>query len=255
MILQLNGRQRYSFALFAIVIACIAFPTSFAGCSGKEMNAPPPVSVTDTTRRDSIASADGITYLALGDSYTIGQNVVEAARYPIQAAAILGDSGLRVNSPDIIATTGWTTLNLLNGIANANPGTDYDLVTLLIGVNDQYQQRDTTGYYDHFTSCLQKAIELANGKSEHVVVLSIPDYSVTPFGHNDETIARQIDQFNQINQSISGAHSISYVDVTAISREVKNDPEMISSDGLHPSGKQYKLWAAALAQTIRKKFR
>ena len=257
--LQLNGGQRYSFGVFATVIALIAFTSTFAGCKEKQIAMPAPVViVTDTTHKDTTtAPSAGYTYMALGDSYTIGQNVTEPARYPVQAAAMLTALAIKVNTPDIIALTGWTTRNLLNGIAAAKPGTASDIVSLLIGVNDQYQEHDTTGYREHFTACLTKAIELAKGKSNHVFVLSIPDYTVTPFGSASgaSLIAKQIDQFNEINKSVTLAYSISYTDVTTISRTVKDDPEMLSTDGLHPSGKQYKLWAQVLTEAIAKQLK
>jgi hypothetical protein len=232
------GGQRYSFGLFALVIALIAFYTTVAGCAKKEISIPIPAIAADTT--DTITVA-GLTYMALGDSYTIGQNVDEDVRYPVQAAGMLTTGGSKVNKPDIIAVTGWTTDHLLEAIAAAKPRTDYDIVSLLIGVNDQYQLRDTTGYRDKFITCLNKAIALAAGDRNHVFVLSIPDYSVTPFGAGAgaKEIAKQIDQFNEINKSVTVAYGISYIDVTATSRQVKNDP-----------GKQYKLWAELLAAAI-----
>lgn len=225
-----------------------------SACKGKDLTLPA-LPNNPAVDRDTISITGDLTYMALGDSYTIGQNVTEPARYPVQAATMLIAMGIKVNNPDIIAITGWTTKDLLNGIASAKPKTDYDIVSLLIGVNDQYQEHDTIGYQEHFTACLIKAIALANGKSKHVVVLSIPDYSVTPFGSGigAALIAKQIDQFNEINKSVTAAYGITYIDVTTTSRQVKDDPEMLSSDGLHPSGKQYRLWAEMLASAIRLK--
>jgi lysophospholipase L1-like esterase len=136
-----------------------------------------------------------------------------------------------------------------------NPASDNDIVTLLIGVNDEYQTHDTSGYRDHFTTCLNKAIQLANGRARHVFVVSIPDYSVTPFGGNSAQVAKEIDFFNAINLSVTNSYGISYTDVTVISRNVKNDREMICSDGLHPSGKQYQLWATKIAANIIKQLK
>ncbi|MEP7255647.1 MAG: GDSL-type esterase/lipase family protein, partial [Ferruginibacter sp.] len=126
------------------------------------------------------ASGPVKTWLALGDSYTIGQSVTIAETFPAQTANLLKQSGINIGLPDYIATTGWTTINLDAAIKTKDPGM-YDVVSLLIGVNDQYQRHDTTGYRQRFTGLLTKAIELANGKKENVFVLSIPDYSVTPF--------------------------------------------------------------------------
>ncbi len=146
-----------------------------------------------------------------------------------------------------------TTQNLLNGITQANPAKDYDIVTLLIGVNNQYQTHDTAGYRDQFRLCLDKAIELAAGNRSHVFVLSIPDYSVTPFGQGSYAyvIAAEIDQFNEINKSVTEPYGISYTDVTTASRQALTDPSLICPDGLHPSGKEYKVWADLLVPKMK----
>lgn len=261
--LQLNGGQRYSFGLFATAIAVIAFTSTVAGCKEKQISLPqlpppPIVIVTDTTHKDTtIATTTALNYMALGDSYTIGQNVTEEARFPMQTAAILNTKTIPVSKPDIIATTGWTTSNLLAAIETAKPATNYDIVSLLIGVNDQYQRHDTTGYRDNFTLCLENAIRIAAGKRNHVFVLSIPDYSVTPFGSGGNTaqIAREIDQFNAINKSVTISYEISYTDVTTTSRAEKNNAGMISSDGLHPSGSQYRIWAQLLSEAMIKQLK
>ncbi len=157
-------------------------------------------------------------------------------------------------TPEYIATTGWTTLILLNAIASQNPQGPYDVVSLLIGVNDQYQHMDTGGYRIHFTQCLQQAIALAGNRTNHVFVLSIPDYSVTPFAQNSDTmqIRKGIDQFNSINKEITESYQISYTNITPLTREAKNDASLIAGDGLHPSGKEYAKWAALLAPEIEK---
>jgi lysophospholipase L1-like esterase len=225
---------------------------TFAGCKKENSISPPPVMTpVDTTKKDSVPAAVSFCYLALGDSYTIGQSVDPSDRFPVQLAKMLTDTGIKVSSPDIIATTGWTTTSLLNGIASAKPNPGYGIVSLLIGVNDQYQFHDTTGYRDRFGKCLQKAIELAGGQKKHVFVVSIPDYSVTPYGGNSTQIAYEIDLYNKINLEVTRQFSISYTDVTVISRAVKNDPGMIAPDGLHPSGKQYYLWALKLSGVIQ----
>ena len=135
-----------------------------------------------------------------------------------------------------------------------NPQGPYDVVTLLIGVNDQYQHFDTGGYRIHFTQCLQNAIALAGNKKDHVFVLSIPDYSVTPFAANSDTaqIRKELDEFNAINKEITLSFNISYTDITPLTREAKNDASLIAGDGLHPSGKEYAKWAALLAPEIEK---
>ena len=195
-------------------------------------------------------------WLALGDSYTIGQGVNAAERFPAQTANILQQSGINMATPTYIATTGWTTTNLSNAIQTQNPGT-YDVVSLLIGVNDQYQTHDTTGYRQLFTNLLEKAIQLANGKRNHVFVLSIPDYSVTPFAGGSDTarIRKELDWFNAINKSVTDAYNCPYLDITTLTREALTDRSLLAADGLHPSGKEYKLWADRLAPMMARVLR
>lgn len=188
------------------------------------------------------------TWLALGDSYTIGQSVSPAERFAAQTANILKQDSINIATPDYIATTGWTTNNLAAAIQASNPGT-YDVVSLLIGVNDQYQLRDTTGYRQRFSSLLSKAIQLANGKKENVFVLSIPDYSVTPFASGSDTarIRKEIDWFNAINKNVTASFNCPYLDITPSTREAKTNPSLLATDGLHPSGLEYRRWADRLA--------
>ncbi len=142
----------------------------------------------------------------------------------------------------------------MNGIATKNPHGLYNVVSLLIGVNDQYQQFDTGGYRTDYTQCLQKAITLAGNKTDHVFVISIPDYSITPFAAGSDTaeIRRQIDEFNAINKEVTLSYNISYTDITPLTREAKTDASLIAGDGLHPSGKEYAKWAELLAPEIEK---
>lgn len=192
-------------------------------------------------------------YLALGDSYTIGQSVPEADRFPVQTKIGLASQGINMSNPQIIATTGWTTTNLQNAIAALNPAGPYDVVSLLIGVNDQYQYHDTAGYRQRFLNILNTAIQLAGSRRDHVFVLSIPDYSVTPFARYSDTafIRRQIDQFNAINKEVTLQNDCSYLDITPSTREAANDPSLIATDGLHPSGKEYKKWADHLGPMMK----
>ena len=194
------------------------------------------------------------SFLALGDSYTIGQSVAAKERFPEHTKARLAAAGKYIDNVLYIAATGWTTTDLEKAIDEQNPQGPFDIVTLLIGVNDQNKQRDTTGYSDRFTSLLQKAVQLAGNKRDHVFVLSIPDYSVTPYGSIDDTmfIRKQIDLFNSINLKISNAYNISYTDITPLSREALSDPSLIAGDGLHPSGKMYEKWAVLLEPAIKK---
>jgi len=184
-------------------------------------------------------------FLALGDSYTIGESVQPADRWPVQLAALFRGGGLPVEDPLIIATTGWTTDELMAGIDRANPTGPYDLVSLLIGVNNQYRGRDPEEYRQQFVTLLNRAIAFADGRLSRVLVLSIPDWSVTPFaaGRDRVAIAADIDRFNIINREETAKLGAHYVDVTPISRRASNDPALIADDGLHPSGKMYTEWA------------
>ena len=191
-------------------------------------------------------------FLALGDSYTIGQSVSAADRFPNQTVSLLKEKGVSFNQPRIIAATGWTTGDLLSAVSNTTIETDYDAVTLLIGVNNQYQGRSQSEYKAEFTTLLNKAIRCAGNNAQHVYVLSIPDYSATPFanGSDKARITREIDEFNAINKAITLAAGVHYTDITPISREAATDAGLTAYDGLHPSGKQYGRWAELLKEII-----
>ncbi len=194
----------------------------------------------------AIDTDSGYSYLALGDSYTIGESVPAAERYPVQAARLMRLAHYNCLDPEIIATTGWTTANLLDGIsAKMKPLSKYDIVSLLIGVNNQYQGGSQAEYRDEFSSLVRQSIQLAGNRPSRVIVLSIPDYSVTPFarGGNTALIASGIDAFNAINFQVSMEYKVNYVDITGESRKAANDPSLIASDGLHFSGKEYEVWA------------
>ena len=191
-------------------------------------------------------------YLALGDSYTIGQSVAENERFPAQTVAALLQDSINLGTPQYIATTGWTTINLQNAIAQQHLSIPYEAVTLLIGVNDQFQHLDTGGYRVRFTQLLQQSVALAGNRKERVFVLSIPDYSVTPFGGGSTTIRDQVDEFNAINKQITLANNIAYINITDISRQAATDPTLIANDGLHPSAKQYALWVQELVPVMEK---
>ncbi len=191
--------------------------------------------------------------LALGDSYTIGQSVPEADRFPVQAVNDFNRQGIKFYTPEIIARTGWTTADLLNGIAGTPPvRKSYDIVTLLIGVNNQYQMQSQQQYAIEFAVLLKKAIQYAGNNKKRVIVLSIPDYSVTPFGNTPlkDTIAREIDEFNAINKELSDKAGVNYLDITAFTRMAATNPDLIAGDGLHPSGIEYKVWVTALIPVI-----
>lgn len=191
-------------------------------------------------------------YLALGDSYTIGESVPEADRWPNQLVELLEADGFPTDVT-IIAKTGWTTDELWQGIQANPPDGTYDLVTLLIGVNDQYRGYPVDGYREDFRFMLGKAIEYAGGDPNKVIVLSIPDWGVTPFANGRDTaqVAKDIDIFNSVNREESEEAKVHYVDVTPVSREAVDDPSLIAEDGLHPSGKMYSEWASlALAEAV-----
>ncbi len=186
-------------------------------------------------------------FLALGDSYTIGEGVEPHDRWPVRLARLLRDAGIAIGDPIIVARTGWTTDELAAGI-DAAPLTlaaPYELVTLLVGVNDQYRGRVAAEYRDRFHALLVRAIEFAGGRSARVIVLSIPDWSVTPFASDRDRarIAREIDAYNVSNHEEALGVGARYVDVTTATRGAAGDLSMIAADGLHPSAAAYAIWA------------
>jgi lysophospholipase L1-like esterase len=198
---------------------------------------PDPVEKPDTTR--------GASFLSLGDSYTIGESVPESDRWSVQLAALLRRDGVAVAPPDIIARTGWTTAELMDGIKEANKKKDYKLVSLLIGVNNQYRGQGIDRYRTEFRSLLQTSVEYAAGRKDRVFVLSTPDWGVSPFGAGSDRakVAREIDAFNAVAKEECDKAGIVYIDITPLSRTGLGDPSMFASDGLHFSGKMYGLWA------------
>lgn len=193
-----------------------------------------------------------ITYLALGDSYTIGESVPEASRFPVQTAHLLAARGIQLAPPRIIARTGWTTDELDAAIQAENITETYDLVTLLIGVNDQYRGRTLSEYIPGFTKLLEQAIHFAGDRPGRVVVLSIPDWGVTPFaeGKDRETIAEEIDAYNAANKKIAAHYKVHYIAITEDTRKAATDAGLIASDGLHYSPRAMAVWAGKLADLI-----
>jgi lysophospholipase L1-like esterase len=184
-----------------------------------------------------------LTYLALGDSYTIGQSVAENERYPVQLADSLRAHGEDIGYVKVIAKTGWTTDELANGIASANiSDSTYSFVSLLIGVNNQYRGRPVSSYRPEFEALLDQAIAFAGGNVDRVFVVSIPDYAYTPYGNGSPSISAGIDAYNAANREIATQRGVRYFDITPISRKGLEDPTLVASDGLHPSGKQYQQW-------------
>lgn len=232
--------KRYGSVLIILITILL-----FISCKKSTTVSPSPVTVPIVTGTKK--------FLALGDSYTIGQSVAATDRFPVKTANLLRGQGINMEDPRIIATTGWTTGNLLNALAADPPANDYSVVTLLIGVNNQFQGRSIDEYRSEFTTLIIKSIQYAGNRADRVFVLSIPDYSVTPFaqGYDTAYIAMQIDQFNAVNRQVSQSYHVNYLDITPISREGRYDATLQASDGLHPSGKQYQRWADLLAPMIR----
>ena len=187
-----------------------------------------------------------LSYLALGDSYTIGESVPAGARWPMQLADALRNRGIRLADPRIIATTGWSTDELSAAMDAAEPLGTYEFVSLLIGVNNQYRGRDVDNFRIEFGALLERAIGLAGGRTDRVLVLSIPDWGVTPFGQasgRDTTqIARELDLYNSVAAGECSARDIAFVDITPVSRSLGALPDRIADDGLHPSPLAYTDW-------------
>ena len=196
-----------------------------------------------------------LSFLALGDSYTIGEGVEPALRWPVQMAAALRESGLALADPQIIATTGWTTDELDAGIDAAAPQGPFGLVTLLVGVNNQYRGRSVEDYREQFDALLQRALGFAGGQAQRVIVLSIPDWGVTPFaiasGRDRMQIAHELDAYNAAAAAVCARHEVAFVDITDLSREYGGEAVMLAEDGLHPSAAMYALWHRRTFQVAR----
>lgn len=198
-----------------------------------------------TTQKKETVNTNGFIHLALGDSYTIGEAVDVDERWPVQLAKRLRDDSIKID-PIIVATTGWTTDELQDGIVKADVEGPYDFVSLLIGVNNQYRGLPVDQYEREFKALLDQAIEFAAGNPYNVMVVSIPDYGFTPFAVkkmlDEEKIARELDNYNAIAEKIAKLRDVRFINITPGSRLAKDDPSLIASDGLHPSGKMYKMW-------------
>lgn len=192
------------------------------------------------------------TYLALGDSYTIGEQVSMADNFPHQTVEMLKKQNFDVAAPVIIAKTGWTTDELAMAIQEHNITDTFSFVSLLIGVNNQYRGRDVNNYREEFTQLLDQAIAFAGGEVGNVFVLSIPDWGVTPFaeGKNRDEIAREIDAYNEANRELTEARKCHYVEITESTRKNGDNALYLVGDKLHPSGKEYEIWAARLANEV-----
>lgn len=201
------------------------------------------LSFATTTRADN-----GLRYLALGDSYSIGEGVPEAGRWPNQLARALRDDGIALDDPRILARTGWTTDELAAAMDAAEPLGEWDFVSLLIGVNNQYRGRSIENYREEFDRLLRRAIALARNRTERVLVLAIPDWGVTPFarqsGRDRDQIARELDAYNAVAAECNRALGVAFVDIAAVSRGAGARIDNLADDGLHPSAEMYAQWTA-----------
>ena len=216
------------------------------------------LSCKSTDLSEPMSNTTPLSYLALGDSYTIGEGVPENDRYPVQLVTELKNEGkVNFSAPQIIAKTGWTVDELDAGINAASIKSEgYDLVTLLIGVNNQYRGRPVADFEKEFEAMLQRAIEFARGKKEHVVVISIPDWGVTPFAVNRKSdqakVAKEIDVYNAAKEAVCSKHKITYIDITEDYRVIGARSEMVVEDQLHPSGIVYARWTEKILTEVQK---
>lgn len=197
------------------------------------------------------------SYLALGDSYTIGESVVETQRWPVQLAEALRNRGLKMAAPKIIARTGWTTDDLSKAIdSELNVQRDFDLVSILIGVNNQYQGKPITEYEEQLRGIFRRAINHCSQREKGVFAVSIPDYGYTPFGAaNQEEISAEIDRFNEVFKRVAEDFNVDFYNITPISREAAENPDLVASDGLHPSGLMYQYWVDQFVVQVADKLR
>ncbi|EMR00729.1 SGNH/GDSL hydrolase family protein [Cesiribacter andamanensis] len=195
-----------------------------------------------------------INYLALGDSYTIGEGVAPEERWPVLLQKRLQEQGIALSDPRIIATTGWTTAELLAAIEREQPTNTFDLVSLLIGVNNQYRGYDLDIFRTEFTKLVQKAIYFARKKPEGVVVVSIPDWGVTPFAADKgpERIAGEIEQYNRLKREICQRLDVRFYDITPLSKQAATDSGLLAEDQLHPSGRMYARWVETILPDVVK---
>lgn len=193
-----------------------------------------------------------LTYLALGDSYTIGEQVPIDQNFPFQTVGLLRHNKVDVADPVIIATTGWTTDELAASIREHNLHETFSFVTLLIGVNNQYRGRSIENYRQEYLQLLNQAIHFAGGNPSHVFVLSIPDWGTTPFaeGRDRAQIAHEIDAYNAACKKITLSHKCHYLDITPSTRQHGMDSDYLVEDMLHPSGREYAIWSKQLAGMI-----
>lgn len=191
-------------------------------------------------------------YLALGDSYTIGELVAAEDNFPNQFCRIINEHGEHFDTPTIIAQTGWTSDELMNAIAVAKPSFDHDLVSLLVGVNNQYRSLNIDTYYWQFYSLLCQAILFARSNPQNVIVVSIPDWGLTPFNkdRDEQIVSAEIDQYNNINRELAGKLGTKYLDITHSTRLHASDSNFLATDLLHYSATEYEIWARQLVNNF-----
>lgn len=225
----------------SLLITLLLFTSCLPGITEPVMTLPPAVNTA------------AYSFLSLGDSYTIGESVSETDRWSVQLANLLRKDGVDVADPDIIARTGWTTAELQNAIKSSKNQKTYSLVSLLIGVNNQYRGQGQDRYRTEFRELLMTAINFAGGNAHHVFVLSIPDWSASPYaaGRDKATISQELDQFNDIARNECQKAGITFTDITTISRSAAGDDTQFASDGLHYSGKQMRGWAEKALPVVK----
>lgn len=237
-------------SLFLVLAVALVAPL---GCASPQVALEPagpagPVS-------SALAGPAALTYLALGDSYTIGEGVAASVRWPSQLAGLLTAQGVAVAAPRYLARTGWTTAELQTAIAEAQPAATYGLVSLLIGVNNQYRGQSQVQYRPGFRTLLQQAIAFAGGRPGRVVVLSIPDWGQSPFGQHQRrdpaAVGFEIDQFNAVAQAECQQAGVAFVNITPLTRTAAGSSSQFTPDGLHYSGPQMRLWATQALPVVQ----
>ncbi len=216
---------------YILIITLLFITFAFTSCEEEEAALPEPT--------------NEFTYLALGDSYTIGEGVPKEDRWGDQLADLLRENNVDISDPVTIARTGWTTSELASAIRSQNPPSDFDLVSLLIGVNNQYRGQSLATYRTEFKELLQTSIRLASGNPKNVIVLSTPDWGATPFaaGSNRQQIAEEIDAFNAVARQEAQRAGVTFIDITPLTRQYGNDATYLANDRLHYSGKMHLEWA------------
>jgi len=209
-------------------------------------------SSTSNSPNSKYKESKAISYLALGDSYTIGESVPNNQRWPVLLSKALRSEGHTIQAPRIIAKTGWRTDHLLKAMqSELNPTTKYDLVSVLIGVNNQFQRKSIETYENDLRTLFDQAIAYSKKGKAGVFVLSIPDYGATPYGApRAESIGQAIDKWNAVYQKVSREYQLPWYDITPISRKATENKSLIAGDGLHPSGKMYQLWVTEMASKV-----